>query len=52
MLPFTLLVVLASSTSGVNFFFLSLCCTDHHPIRIWVERERLGSRVARDDKEL
>jgi hypothetical protein len=37
-LPFTLLVVLESSTSGDLY---SLCCADHHPIRIGFERERL-----------
>jgi hypothetical protein len=40
-LPITLLVVLASSTSGDNSFVKSLHCADHHPIRIWDERERL-----------
>jgi hypothetical protein len=37
-LPFTLLVVLASSTSGDLY---PLRCADHHPIRIGFERERL-----------
>jgi len=37
-LPFTLLVVLASSTSGDLY---PLLCTDPHPIRIGDERERL-----------
>ena len=37
-LPCTLLVVLASSTSGDLW---SLRCADHHPIMIGGERERL-----------
>ena len=40
-LPFTLLVVLASSTSGDHHFVKSLHCADHHLIRIGDERERL-----------
>jgi hypothetical protein len=40
-LPFTLLVVLASSTSGDQNFVKSLNSADHHPIRIGDERERL-----------
>ena len=40
-LPFTLLVVLASSTSGDQHFLKSLHCADHHPIRIGDERELL-----------
>jgi hypothetical protein len=37
-LPFLLFVVLASSNSSD---LQSLRCADHHPIRIWDERERL-----------
>jgi hypothetical protein len=40
-LPFTLLVVLASSTSGDRHLYEILYCADHHPIRIGDERERL-----------
>ena len=40
-LPFTLLAVLASSTSGDHRFVKSLHCADHHLIRIGDERERL-----------
>ena len=40
-LPCTLLVVLASSTSGDQHFLKWLHCADHHPIRIGDERERL-----------
>ena len=40
-LPFTLLVVLASSTSGDRRLHEILYCADHHPIRIGDERERL-----------
>jgi len=40
-LPFTLLVVLASSTSGDQHFLKPLHCTNDHPIRIGDERERL-----------
>ena len=36
-LPCTLLMVLASSTSGS---FQSLRFADHHPVSIWDERER------------
>jgi hypothetical protein len=37
-----LLVMLASSTSGDQHFFLfSLHCADHHPHMIWGELERL-----------
>jgi hypothetical protein len=39
--PFTLLVVLASSTSGDQNFYKSLQCEDHHPIRVGDERQRL-----------
>ena len=46
-LPFTILVVLASSKSGD---LQSLRCADHHPIRTGDERKR--NRFARDDKEL
>jgi hypothetical protein len=45
--PFTLLVELASSTSGD---MLSLRCAYHHPIKIGDERER--QVTARDGKEL
>jgi hypothetical protein len=40
-LPFTLLVVLASSTSRDQHFLKPLHCANHHPIRIGDERERL-----------
>jgi hypothetical protein len=40
-LPFKLLVVLASCTSGDQQFVKSLHCADNHPIRIGDERERL-----------
>jgi hypothetical protein len=40
-LPFTLLVVLAGSTSGDKNFVKPLHCTEHHPIRIVGELERL-----------
>jgi hypothetical protein len=40
-LPFTLLVLLASSTSGEQHFLKLLHCADHHAIRIEDERERL-----------
>jgi hypothetical protein len=40
MLPFTLLVVLASSTCGDQHFLVIVCCEDHHPIRIGDERAR------------
>jgi hypothetical protein len=42
-LPFTLLVVFVSSNSGDKNLLLSLRCTDHHPIRIGGERERLAA---------
>jgi hypothetical protein len=41
MLPLTLLVVLAIFTSGDQKFFKSLSCTDHYPVRIRGEWERL-----------
>ena len=40
-LPFTLLVVLASSTSGDHDFCEIVTLADHHPIRIGDGRERL-----------
>jgi hypothetical protein len=41
-IPFLLLVVLARALpAAINIFLLSLRCADHHPIRIWYERERL-----------
>jgi hypothetical protein len=40
-MPFTLLVVLASSTSGDQYFVKSLHSADHHSTRIMDERERL-----------
>jgi hypothetical protein len=39
-LPFTLLVVLASSTGGDTHYLKSLSCADHNPFRIEDERER------------
>jgi hypothetical protein len=42
-------MVLASSASGDQHFLKSLTCTNHHPIRILDEQERL--RFVRDDKE-
>jgi hypothetical protein len=51
-LPFTLLVVLASSTSGVQRFFeiVKLCRPTLH--QDWGRARMAGHRSARDDKEL
>jgi hypothetical protein len=56
-LPFTLLVMLASSSSGDLYSLssgdlYSLRCTDHHPIRIGGQTGTAGNRFARDEKEL
>jgi hypothetical protein len=51
-LPFTLLVVLASSTSGDEHFY-EIITLFRPPLHQDYERaEAAGSRLARDDKEL
>jgi hypothetical protein len=42
--PFTLMVVLACSTSGGQHFCVNVCCTEHHPIRIGDEQKRLVNK--------
>jgi hypothetical protein len=40
-IPFSLFLVLASSTSGEEHFLELSNCADHHPVKIRDERERL-----------
>jgi hypothetical protein len=50
-LPFTLLVVLASSTSGDQHFFVIATLCRPPPQQDWGRAKTAGSRLARDDKE-
>ena len=51
-LPFTLLVVLASSTSGDEHFFEIVTLCRPQPHQDLGRARTAGSRLARDDKEL
>jgi hypothetical protein len=50
-LPFTLLVVLASFTSGDQHFFEIVTLRRPPPHRDWGRARTAGNRIARDDKE-
>jgi hypothetical protein len=52
MLPFTLLVVLASSTSSDQLFFEIITQSRPSPHQDWGRAKAAGSRFACDDKEL
>jgi hypothetical protein len=51
MLPFTLLVVLASSISGEQQFFEIVIMCRQPPHQGWGRARTAGNRFARDDKE-
>jgi hypothetical protein len=51
-LPFTLLVVLASSTSGDQHFYEIVTLYRPPPHQDWGRARTAGSHFARDDKEL
>ena len=50
-LPFTLLVVLASSASGDKHFFEIVTLYRPPPHQDWGRARTAGNRLARDDKE-
>jgi hypothetical protein len=50
-LPFTLLVVLASSTSGDQHFYEIVTLCRPPPNQDWGRARTAGNRLARDDKE-
>jgi hypothetical protein len=50
-LPFTLLVVLAGSTSGGQDFFEIVALCRPQPHQDWGRAKTAGNRFARDDKE-
>jgi hypothetical protein len=51
-LPYTLLVVFASSTSGNQLFCENFTSIRQPPLKDWGRAGTAGNRFARDDKEL